>query len=656
MAGTVAKFPMVGDIHGGGPNLSPLNSNDTMNITNSGKPAAILSVTSMEENVVIQQLREEKLYSRTDIIQRLRNDLRKNGGCLLFKEKKTLFQSLSYALSDPNWEVRNNTVILISELIPQFGNELDSCMLLVFSKLVANISHNKVRRSVLQTIHVYMKYSRELQSVFRALVTFGLESEDPNIRREITIGLPLLFTPEFAQEDMYLLIAALAVRLRDSAGDETTQQPVLVSLDKIQELVGERKFNQSLKKLPEQHLTYYCRITNRDFEELAARIGRSSNPEVAKIRGRSNSLSQQNSLHFGFVPSHVISKLSDETDWKARIQSVEELKTILNQLDNTNSLVSNLYNFINFLNGMLDDVNFKVLSTTLETLELLVTKLKTAVKPVLKPIVAALSKHIGDNKTMLKQENMRVIMKLMQVLSPKPVLVVICDLNLKNKNSSVRQETLNIVIAALLTFPSYEFDLASLCRTLAPTLQDGKRKVRHGSLECFAAIGQAMGMNRMQPLIHAVDSLELNCESEGVMAAVQARLARRILPRLTQDHCVEYALQLVPNSASIRDRSMHQGADVEWIQAGSGGGSARPHTNRQDANDNTSDTSSVSNLRENGVGAAKSTDSPNHTPQRFRSAGKRNKLPWEESMPLDFGVPATSLQVGEDKQLRSALI
>ncbi|XP_014667414.1 PREDICTED: protein FAM179B-like [Priapulus caudatus] len=635
MAGTVAKFPVVGDVHGVH-NRTQLANSDSRNVTTGNQAATIVSIVSMEESVVIQQLREQKLYSRLDIIQWLRNDLRKNGGRLLFKEKRALFQSLVYTLIDTNWEVKNNAVILISEFIPQFGHELDNCMTVIFPKLLMNISHPKVRRSVIQTVHVYMKYSSDLESVFRGLVKYGLESEDPAVRREITIGLPLLFTPEFANEDLHLLTEALVIRLHDSAGDETAQQPILVSLEKIQELVSEKRFNEFLKKLPDQHLTYYCRITNCDFEEFATKIGRSTNPDIIKIRGRSNSLSQQNNVQFGFVPNHVMDKLSDESDWKARIQGVEELKNILKQLENTNSLVSNLYNFINFLQALLDDVNFKVLSTTLEILELLVIKLKVAVKPVLKPIVGALSKHIGENKTMLKQENMRVIMRLMQTLSPKSVLTVICDQNLMNKNSNVRQETLNIVIASLLTFPSYEFDLAWLCRTLAPTLLDSKRKVRHASLECFATIGQAMGMNKMQPLIQAVDSLELQYDAEGIMSAVQARLARRMLPRLTADQCIEYSLQLHPTSASLRDRGMRFGADIDWIMAGSGGGSARAHAVCQDTgSESPSDTSSNSSLRVIGIDAIQKVDSPGSNQSRFRSAGKRNKLPWDEVGQLD---------------------
>ena len=117
-----------------------------------------------------------------------------------------------------------------------------------------------------------------------------------------------------------------------------------------------------------------------------------------------------------------------------------------------------------------------------------------------------------------------------------------------------------------------------------PTLVDPKRRVRQASQECVAILAAFMGPTKAAPLIRSIELLESHFErGSGVLNAVQARLSRRQLPRITQDGLVEYSLQ-VPCSASIslqrsrgtsrRGRSespVHAkkyGADIEWILAG----------------------------------------------------------------------------------------
>ena len=95
-----------------------------------------------------------------------------------------------------------------------------------------------------------------------------------------------------------------------------------------------------------------------------------------------------------------------------------------------------------------------------------------------------------------------------------------------------------------------------------------------------------MGPSKAAPLIRSIELLESHFErGAGVLNAVQARLSRRQLPRITQDGLVEYSLQ-VPRSAVVskaghsaagqpRGRSespgphgRKYGADVDWILAG----------------------------------------------------------------------------------------
>ncbi|XP_077995867.1 TOG array regulator of axonemal microtubules protein 1-like [Glandiceps talaboti] len=218
---------------------------------------------------------------------------------------------------------------------------------------------------------------------------------------------------------------------------------------------------------------------------------------------------------------------------------------------------------------------------------------------------------------------MKVLMDLMQILTPKPVLNLLSDC-LQHRNSRVREEALNVVIASLLTFPSYDFDLGQLCQTIAHTLVDPKRRVRQASLEAFAVLAQAMGPGRLQPLVSAVDSVELSMEGDGVMGAVQARLARRQLPRLNEDGMVEYSN---PLPASATTRGSPPSADIEWILAAAGGGSSSARDRHSDHSRELPQPMSARSTS----GSSENTG-PTPAPRRYHSAGRnrKNKLPWEE--------------------------
>ena len=119
---------------------------------------------------------------------------------------------------------------------------------------------------------------------------------------------------------------------------------------------------------------------------------------------------------------------------------------------------------------------------------------------------------------------------------------------------------------------------------MVPTLVDPKRRVRQASQECVAILAAFMGPTKAAPLIRSIELLESHFErGTGVLNAVQARLSRRQLPRITQDGLVEYSLQVPSSSMGVRNsqrgisrrgrsespvHAKKYGADIEWILAG----------------------------------------------------------------------------------------
>lgn len=168
-----------------------------------------------------------------------------------------------------------------------------------------------------------------------------------------------------------------------------------------------------------------------------------------------------------------------------------------------------------------------------------------------------------DPNMMVRRAVMLLAMRLMQATSPVVVINILSD-NIGHKNPRVRQLTVDIVTAALLTHPRSDFDLPALCGIAVPALVDQKKSVRHAAMECVAVIAQALGAGKLHPLMSEIELLEAEPRFEGVMAAVQVRLARRQLPRVNDSGLVEYAVFAMSAAA----RGTVTGVDIDWIKTG----------------------------------------------------------------------------------------
>ncbi|KAM6074235.1 TOG array regulator of axonemal microtubules protein 1 isoform 1-T1 [Chlamydotis macqueenii] len=327
-------------------------------------------------------------------------------------------------------------------------------------------------------------------------------------------------------------------------------------------------------------------------------------------------------LKFGLLPPELHARLLDLEDYKNRTQAVEELKSVVggaSQAAVTSTPAPGLLGLIGFLCTLLADSNFKVVLGALEVIHLLALRLGSQVQAFLAPLVSAAAKVLGDNKLAIRQEYNRLFLQLMKAAGPQQVLDLLLQQEcLQHKNSRVREEVVNICIVALLTYPSEELDLAKLAFGLAPALVDSKRRVRHAAMEAFAVLASSMGPGKTALLFKAVDSVELEDNGDGVMHAVQARLARKTLPKLVDHGFVEYAM-LLPSSGPNRGSCLPHGADTDWLLMGNRTQSAHSYCGYHARGDALQSSSLHGACADPGV-----------TSRRVLSAGKgKNKLPWE---------------------------
>ncbi len=404
---------------------------------------------------------------------------------------------------------------------------------------------------MIQTLHTYMKNSLNVGFLLQLYLEYGLQSEDEKVQKESIINLPVLMSPEFANEDLFEISQTLLSKI---PGYEDPRA-IWRCVDRLKLVVGEDRFesyvshmHRDIQTIYKQKLyatpsstsqttptestpvqTPHSTLTAR---ELAAKLTAASrhdemNNGILSLDGssRHNGTPGKSWLEFGIVKPDVMIKLTNRDDWQLRLHGIEDLKTDVTQLHDVSNLKPDLVDFISFLCRFLtDEVNFKITMSTLEILVVLIKKLGALSGQYVEPLSAALSHRLGDSKIVIRQLNSRAFKELMYTATPMPVLEQILPC-LKHRNSRVREETINIIISALLTFPTTDFDFTTLCDTIAPCLADPKRRVRQSSLEVFAVLAQLMGVNNLKPLIRAIEMLEPDF-GEGPMIAIKARVAR----------------------------------------------------------------------------------------------------------------------------------
>jgi len=201
----------------------------------------------------------------------------------------------------------------------------------------------------------------------------------------------------------------------------------------------------------------------------------------------------------------------------------------------------------------------QVIVVTLDVIGIVMLRIdsKTAQSHV-RQVTVFLIPRMSDPNMVVRQAVMQLAMRLMQATSPSMVISILSD-NIRHKSPRIRQLTVDIVTSALLTRPRSDFDLPALCCTAAPALVDQKKTVRQAAMECVAVIAQVLGAGKLKPLMSEVEQLEADRRFEGLMNAVQARLARRQLPTVSNDGLVEYAVA----------HGTVSGVDIDWVKCGS---------------------------------------------------------------------------------------
>ncbi|XP_033315322.1 uncharacterized protein LOC117213778 isoform X2 [Bombus bifarius] len=179
-----------------------------------------------------------------------------------------------------------------------------------------------------------------------------------------------------------------------------------------------------------------------------------------------------------------------------------------------------------------------------------------ALRKRLPQLAWGLARHGGPSAAQLARITMlrlRPALLLEQFLQPQ------C---LNARNAKTRENTLQLLIFSLVTFPSTEFKVDAVANKVAKMVRDRRRRVRQAALDTLAVLAQIYESEEV--LAAGKRASEGHHDGEAMMSAIRARLARKSLPLVSADGLVMYGLQISPNV------QIATGPDVDWIVAGSG--------------------------------------------------------------------------------------
>jgi len=258
-------------------------------------------------------------------------------------------------------------------------------------------------------------------------------------------------------------------------------------------------------------------------------------------------------LSLSFVPARVLAELQDAHNWRVRALAVEELQQLVKAVREPSEMIPHLPHLIDFLLTLLHDPNFKVEITALQTIGDVIELMGADIRAFEPLIMPELQEKLGDNKTLVRQANAKVVMKMMCALGADGIVSTLLK-DLSHENWRVREEILVLVMQALLSF-EMRLKLEAIMTAVTPLLEDEKTKVKLTAIESLALVHASLGADRFYSQLPLLDGT--------ARRMLDVRLTQPQLPTLNSDGVLELP--------ALRG----QGAGMDDTPTPTGGGTPR---------------------------------------------------------------------------------
>ena len=531
-------------------------------------------INGIDNSGVVSPRRLDTEEKRIEFLEDMLEHMKKNTGT--FDGPPGFLDILSQSLCDNLPTSRCLALDILCGIIPGYvGNHLD----MLFPQLLQNLLHHHtpVKKATLQVLHLYFKYSQDKSVILDFLIKYGIKSEKIDLRNEVFLTMPALIRSGFTQKQLEnIFISILSASFSVANSDSTL--PIVLCLEHIKDEMGDVHFSTYFNSLDKNLRNLYKKVLKHclsyHHEQSQSTSPKTSEGGYSQLSTKESSSSKKNrnvtddtdldnNVLFGFVPRWIILKLDNGVSWQERSDVINEFLAVVSTRINDEALKTNCGELLKYICVLIEDLNFNVALTSLTILHKVIVKIGPAIKYHIDLILKALVKKLHDPKLVVKKINLRIALSLMHSVTPAIYIQHILPL-LKHKSARVREEIINMITASLLSFPSSYFDLTVMPSQFSFALIDSKRRVRHASLECLAILAQKLGSGKLSPLVSAIDKIENGEGGKGVLAAVQARLARRMLPRINDEGYVQYALTIPTGVLQIDAIAL----DVAWVIAG----------------------------------------------------------------------------------------
>ncbi|RZF39361.1 hypothetical protein LSTR_LSTR000882 [Laodelphax striatellus] len=270
-----------------------------------------------------------------------------------------------------------------------------------------------------------------------------------------------------------------------------------------------------------------------------------------------------------------------EDDWRGRVRSLDRLALALRQAEFSRYLATvgqrgGLALLSLLLRSLHDDRSQRLVSSSLRAARSLIQVLPVGcVHSTLACLVPSFCRHLGGGGTgsvMVKLEAIAALKSLMRIVRPAPIVdILFGDKCFGSRSSKQRESSLLCLMYSLMTFPSTEFSCPRLANwIMRAASREPKRRVRQSILETLAVLAQFVPRSQLKVDVGDYPPSERD-EAAQFSDALHARLSRKLLPTVSPEGLILYAIQLPPTLI---------GADIEWMMRGSGSVSAGSAKNR----------------------------------------------------------------------------
>ncbi|EGT55524.1 CBN-CHE-12 protein [Caenorhabditis brenneri] len=483
-----------------------------------------------------------------------------------FQKKGELFKCIDKIITDDRWELQHQCIKFLVEAMPTFGNATEYCMCFVMPNLLPKLVSNKVtvRKITHQAIATFLRLKPEaLQSFLKMLANF---MPNCNSKIELMTELHHVLIPELVKSNWTCLVENMTTKSNIQGCEEHAG----VLMKKLHYFIGNESWQKIVTNLSPEKRELLEQITeNVQVEQQNDSKGGSG---VLRSSAKPQSGGGERRLRYGIIPSVVCALITEENDANQRIAGLEKMKQVVDQIttEEIARLVPHLHSYLLMLSNVLEDLNFKVVVLALDIVRSTAHHLKQHMEAHIQQFVNLVSKHFGNQKSVIKQIIMMTFMELFQNINPKTVGGCL-RVFLENKNSRVREEVINIYTASLMTISPSKFNLPPLVNILVPMFHDAKKRVRLAAFEQLSVVAYLLN-GKTEIIMKAVRDFEQEQKTRGLAEAVTARIRRQVLPRIRYDGLIEYSTPPMMDSFDLAESEMSlpSNADLSWIVSNGG--------------------------------------------------------------------------------------